>query len=303
MKFRGGALVAIVLTLLLAARSISAQGTDQNVHPATQQGLVPPTVLQQVKPQYTAEAMRARIQGTVRLRGVVERDGTVSNVEVVRSLDSQFGLDAGAIAMFKQWRFTPGMLNGQPVRVQVVVDLTYALRGVAVTGWPPGFDAAREADSRQEETVESGGLRVHFRRPADWVALARSTATPLMLRSGDGLLTMTLFAPTQTSIQLSRPVTSSQVEDLLKADGGSGAPLTVSGQVDSRPGLFWVWAERRSSRQQSWTYFHTEGDRLVTLTCAQETPPSSGPPPASDTAAGECAAIVNSIEVMPAATP
>jgi TonB family protein len=299
MELRAGALAGILLTSFLATGSLTAQGTDQSVHPVTQVGVVPPMVLQEVKPQYTAEAMRARVQGTVRLRGVVERDGTVSNVEIVRSLDPQFGLDAAAVASFKEWRFSPAVLNGQPIRVQVVVDLNFTLRGGTVTGWPQSYDPAREAaGSRQDETVDAGGLRFHFQRPAGWVAIARSAATPLMLRSSDGVLTVTLFPPAQTTMRLSRPVAPPQLEELLQANGAAGLALTASGQVDSRTGLFWVWAARRSSGAQVLTFFHTQGDQLLMLTCEEQLPTAPGASAPPLTAASECSAIVNSIEVM-----
>ena len=46
-----------------------------------------PRNIRQVKPVYTAEAMRARIQGTVIVECVVLPDGSVSNARVATSLD------------------------------------------------------------------------------------------------------------------------------------------------------------------------------------------------------------------------
>src|SRR4051812_39417966 len=117
---------ALALVAGLAAQTPSVAPGD--VVPASRPGVVPPRVIREAKPQYTAEAMRNRVQGAVRLSAVVEADGTVSNVEVVKSLDPQFGLDASAVAALKQWTFMPGTLNGQPVRVRVTVDLTFVLR-------------------------------------------------------------------------------------------------------------------------------------------------------------------------------
>jgi TonB family protein len=59
---------------------------------------------------------------------VVLPDGTVGNVEVVRSLDPVFGLDQEAIKAARQWRFVPGMRLGQPVPVLVVISMTFTLR-------------------------------------------------------------------------------------------------------------------------------------------------------------------------------
>jgi len=47
---------------------------------------------------------------------------------VVHSLDSESGLDAEAVKAFKNWRFTPGTVRGQPIPVIVGVQLTFALR-------------------------------------------------------------------------------------------------------------------------------------------------------------------------------
>jgi periplasmic protein TonB len=87
-----------------------------------------PQPLKEVKPQYTADAMRAKVQGTVLLECVVLPDGSVGSVEVVRSLDSAFGLDQEAIKAAKQWRFKPGTRFGEPVAVLVTIELTFTLR-------------------------------------------------------------------------------------------------------------------------------------------------------------------------------
>jgi protein TonB len=91
-------------------------------------GVMLPKPLREVKPQYTADAMRAKVQGTVLLECVVLPDGTVGKVEIVRSLDSAFGLDQEAIKAAKQWRFAPGTRFGEPVAVLVTIELTFTLR-------------------------------------------------------------------------------------------------------------------------------------------------------------------------------
>lgn len=91
-------------------------------------GVTAPRVLKEVKPAYTAEAMRAKVQGVVWLRCIVLPDGTVGRVEVVRSLDSTFGLDQEAVKAARQWRFTPGTRLGEPVSVRVTIELTFTLR-------------------------------------------------------------------------------------------------------------------------------------------------------------------------------
>jgi protein TonB len=91
-------------------------------------GVTIPQLVREVKPAYTADAMRAKVQGTVWLECVVMPDGTVGRVEVVRSLDSTFGLDQEAIKAAKQWRFRPGMRFGEPVPVLITIELAFTLR-------------------------------------------------------------------------------------------------------------------------------------------------------------------------------
>jgi TonB family protein len=90
--------------------------------------VVPPQLLRRVTPQYTAEALRAKIHGSVMLECVVQADGTVGDVKVVRSLDTVYGLDAEAIKAARQWRFSPGTRLGQPVPVIVAIELTFTSR-------------------------------------------------------------------------------------------------------------------------------------------------------------------------------
>ena len=91
-------------------------------------GVISPRLLQEVKPGYTGEAMRAKIQGVVVMEAVVMPDGSVGNVKITRSLDPQFGLDQEAIKTVKKWRFAPGTRFGQPVPVLVEIEMTFTLR-------------------------------------------------------------------------------------------------------------------------------------------------------------------------------
>jgi protein TonB len=93
-------------------------------------GVTSPVLIREVKPNYTGDAMRAKLQGVVEMEAVVMPDGSVdpSRIKITRSLDSTFGLDQQAIIAVKQWRFRPGTFKGQPVPVLVNVELTFTLR-------------------------------------------------------------------------------------------------------------------------------------------------------------------------------
>jgi periplasmic protein TonB len=91
-------------------------------------GVISPTLISEVKPGYTGEAMRAKIQGVVLMEAVVMPDGSIGNVHITRSLDPTFGLDQEAIKTVRKWRFKPGTRFGQPVPVLVEIEMTFTLR-------------------------------------------------------------------------------------------------------------------------------------------------------------------------------
>src|SRR6266542_737876 len=91
-------------------------------------GIAGPRLIKEIKPAYTAAAMRARIQGIVRLDAIVLPDGTVGRVRIVGSLDRTFGLDDEAVSAVSQWRFMPATLAGRAVPVLVNIELAFTLR-------------------------------------------------------------------------------------------------------------------------------------------------------------------------------
>ena len=91
-------------------------------------GVTTPRIVRQVRPAYTSDAMRAKVQGTVLLQCTVLPDGSVTDVRVVRSLDPVFGLDQEAIKAARGWRFLPGTRMGEPVAVEITIELSFSLR-------------------------------------------------------------------------------------------------------------------------------------------------------------------------------
>ena len=91
-------------------------------------GVTSPQLVREVKPNYTANAMRAKVQGVVLLDCVILPEGTVGDVTILKSLDKVFGLDEEAIKAAKQWRFVPGRRLGEPVPVLVTIELAFTLR-------------------------------------------------------------------------------------------------------------------------------------------------------------------------------
>ena len=82
-------------------------------------------VIAKPEPQYTEEARRNAVSGTVVLRVVFARTGEVTNIRAVQSLP--FGLTERAIAAARLIRFRPAMREGQPVNVFMQLEYNFNL--------------------------------------------------------------------------------------------------------------------------------------------------------------------------------
>jgi len=92
-------------------------------------------LINKVAPRYPPLAQQARIQGTVRLRAVIAKDGTVAQCQV---LSGPPLLIQAAIDAVKQWRYQPTVVNGQPVEVETDIAVVFSLGGNPPPGAPPG---------------------------------------------------------------------------------------------------------------------------------------------------------------------
>jgi protein TonB len=84
-----------------------------------------PQLVQRVEPVYHPLAVRANIQGTVILEAIVDKDGRVAEVRVLRSVHRM--LDDAGVEAVRQWRYVPLVLNGIPERFVLTVVLTFNL--------------------------------------------------------------------------------------------------------------------------------------------------------------------------------
>ncbi|HXG58527.1 MAG TPA: TonB family protein [Thermoanaerobaculia bacterium] len=73
----------------------------------------PAQVLERVRPDYPAIALRNGISGRVTIRCIIGRDGQIRDPEVIASTFTAF--DQAAIDAVRKWRFAPGTLRGKPV--------------------------------------------------------------------------------------------------------------------------------------------------------------------------------------------
>jgi periplasmic protein TonB len=77
-----------------------------------------------VKPIYPEQAKNAGIQGIVIIEAVIGTDGSVIEGRILRPVPE---LDKPALDAVMQWRYTPTLLNGEPVELIMTVTVTFSL--------------------------------------------------------------------------------------------------------------------------------------------------------------------------------
>ena len=115
--------LAVAVAVIASLSAIQAQEVYK-----VGNGVSAPVVIRQVNPEYTPEALAARIEGVVDVETVVHADGTVGDVKIVKSLDNILGLDREALKAAKEWRFRPGTKDGRAVAVSVTVEMRFTLK-------------------------------------------------------------------------------------------------------------------------------------------------------------------------------
>jgi TonB family protein len=88
-------------------------------------GITAPRAIYDPEPEYSEEARKVRQQGVVILSLIVDPNGRARDIHVARSLG--MGLDEKAVEAVRNWKFQPGMKDGQPVAVQVNIEVNFRL--------------------------------------------------------------------------------------------------------------------------------------------------------------------------------
>src|SRR3954447_655029 len=284
------ALIPLMLATLFLPQSPANQNSPSPpmAYPIGQ-GVTSPVLVHETKPHYTAEAMRARIQGVVGLEGVVIPDGSGGAVRGTRSLGAAFGLDDEAVKSLKQWRFRPGMKDGAPVPVLVMIEMTYSLGsrrddsvpGATVPGasimatdgataplaWPDAFGNAGgipPSTAFVEDVLHESTFDLSFSQPSTWSKVDSSAGTTLYADDASGTRAVTISSqPSQFS--LTEPVSQSVLDSFTIAATQAGGFLTTpriikAGQV-ARSGGLWLWFEMAAT-SGAWNPPPALADRL-----------------------------------------
>jgi TonB family protein len=119
-------LSALCFSAASFAASASAQQAPSEDPPRLAGSEVPaPKRTKTVSPEYPPEAQAQGLRGIVILELVIDTDGKVGSVEVVRSVAP---FDDAAVSAVRQWEYEVTKLDGKPVRVRMTVPISFALR-------------------------------------------------------------------------------------------------------------------------------------------------------------------------------
>jgi periplasmic protein TonB len=94
------------------------------VSEGVEQGLL----INEVVPDYPAEARNSSIQGPVVLQASISKEGKIENLKVV---SGHHLLAMAAARAIKQWRYKPYLLDGEPVEVETTIEVDFVLKGAS----------------------------------------------------------------------------------------------------------------------------------------------------------------------------
>jgi TonB family protein len=129
------AVAALLLSLGVGAMAALAQA--QEATPASPpyrvgDGVSRPELISATHPVYTELARRNRVTGTVIVEAIINEQGGIENVRVLKG--QPMGLDQAAVDAVKTWKFKPAMKDGKPVKVYYVLTVNFQLDDFASPG-------------------------------------------------------------------------------------------------------------------------------------------------------------------------
>jgi TonB family protein len=168
-----------------------------------------PRRIRDVKPVYPEIAQQAGIQGIVIIEAIIGADGAVQRAQILRSVPL---LDQAALDAVTQWRYTPTVLNGQPVPVIMTVTVTFNL-------------------GAQEKPREVSPDPLLMQRPPDNVAAMLDSAKSLHERGlydeAERTLQRALAAVQADRLRKTRIITGAA----LPMAAAPASPLRVGGEI------------------------------------------------------------------------
>jgi periplasmic protein TonB len=106
-------------------------GTEGAVGPRYpwSQGVTEPVLIESSRtlPRYPELARRSGVEGSVILQAVIQTDGTVGSLMVLRETPGRMGFKQAAIEAISRWRYRPGLQYGRPVAIYLTITVDFTL--------------------------------------------------------------------------------------------------------------------------------------------------------------------------------
>ena len=83
------------------------------------------SIITQTKPEYPAEARASHVQGEVVLHAIIDKEGKISEVQVLSGDDV---LAKSAVEAVRQWKYKPMLVDGEPREVDTTITVTFSLQ-------------------------------------------------------------------------------------------------------------------------------------------------------------------------------
>ena len=125
-------MLRLTIMLVIAVGFVGASGavaTDPSAEPTMAYDLteldVAPQIVSQVRPEYPKALRVTGTEGKTVIEFIVDAVGNVKNASVVKSTHPEF--EAPSVAAVSQWKFKPGLKDGNPVNTRLQVPIVYSL--------------------------------------------------------------------------------------------------------------------------------------------------------------------------------
>lgn len=96
---------------------------SSSVSPTDKNSMQHAILLFQVAPEYSEQALKAKLSGTVKIHFTIDERGDPTDITVIKGLG--MGLDERAVEAVRHYKFKPAMRNGQPIRFDTYVDVNF----------------------------------------------------------------------------------------------------------------------------------------------------------------------------------
>lgn len=89
-------------------------------------GVTPPVFLHKEQPKYPEQASKITQQLYVIVEAVFRKDGTIDAIKILRGYSKgKYGFEEATIEAVKKWRFSPGLINGEPADIRVTLKFDF----------------------------------------------------------------------------------------------------------------------------------------------------------------------------------